>query len=59
MDSDEFARRVLRAVQRNDAIIIEPRWWKAWWYMGRLSPGLSLRAARRLLKELRKMQSAS
>jgi NAD(P)-dependent dehydrogenase (short-subunit alcohol dehydrogenase family) len=57
MAADKFAKRVLRAVLRNDAMIVVPRWWKAWWYMERLSPALSLRASRRLLKELRKMES--
>lgn len=57
MDADKFAKRVLRAVLRNDAMIIVPRWWKAWWYMERLSPALALRFSKRLLKELRKMES--
>ena len=55
MDADKFAQRVLRAVLRNDAIIIVPAWWKILWYMERLSPALSLRLAKRLIKELRKM----
>lgn len=58
MDANKFAQRVLRAVQRNDAMIIVPRWWKAWWYLERLSPALALQVARILLKELRKMESA-
>ena len=28
MDADKFAKRVLRAVLRNDAMIIVPGWWK-------------------------------
>ena len=59
MAADKFAKRVLRAVLRNDAMIVVPGWWKAWWYMERLSPALSLRASKRLLKELRKMESAT
>jgi short-subunit dehydrogenase len=57
MDADEFAKRVLKAVLRNNAMIIVPGWWKAWWYMERISPALSLRLSRRLLRELRKMES--
>ena len=44
MPADVFAERALRAVFRNDAIIIVPAWWKAWWYLERLSPALTLRA---------------
>ena len=40
-------------------MIIVPGWWKAWWYLERLSPALALRASKVLLKELRKMESAS
>jgi len=58
MDADKFAERVLRAVLRNDAMIIVPGWWKTWWYLERLSPTLALRLSKRLLKELRKMESA-
>ncbi|MGZ5393914.1 MAG: SDR family NAD(P)-dependent oxidoreductase [Mycobacterium sp.] len=58
MAADKFAKRVLRAVLRNDAMIIVPGWWKAWWYLERLSPALALRVSKVLLKELRKMESA-
>jgi NADP-dependent 3-hydroxy acid dehydrogenase YdfG len=58
MAPDKFAKRVLRAVLRNDAIIIVPRWWKAWWYLERLSPALSLRLASVMLRQLREMESA-
>jgi NAD(P)-dependent dehydrogenase (short-subunit alcohol dehydrogenase family) len=57
MAADDFAKRVLRAVLRNDAMIVVPGRWKAWWYLERLSPALSLRMSRRLLKELRAMGS--
>ena len=56
MAADKFAKRVLRAVLRNDAMIIVPEWWKAWWYLERLSPALSLRFMRVMIKELRKME---
>jgi NADP-dependent 3-hydroxy acid dehydrogenase YdfG len=59
MAADRFAKRVLRAVLRNDAIIVVPGWWKVWWYLERLSPALSLRMSRRLLKELRAMASTT
>jgi hypothetical protein len=59
MAADRFAKRVLRAVLRNDAMIVVPGWWKGWWYLERLSPALSLRMSRRLLKELRAMASVT
>jgi NAD(P)-dependent dehydrogenase (short-subunit alcohol dehydrogenase family) len=36
-----FARKAIDAVLRNDAIIVIPGWWKALWYLDRLSPSLS------------------
>jgi NAD(P)-dependent dehydrogenase (short-subunit alcohol dehydrogenase family) len=41
MDPDAFAIEVLRDVDRNEAYIIVPRWWKALWMLERLSPSLS------------------
>ncbi len=43
MDPSEFARRTLKAVDRNEAIIVLPGWWKALWYLERFSPDLALR----------------
>ena len=58
MDPDEFADQALRAVMRNQAIIVVPRWWKALWYLERMSPALSMRAAATALKRTRQVQSA-
>lgn len=55
MAPEVFAERALRRVLRNDAVIIVPGWWKAWWYLERLSPALSLRFARLQLKRVREM----
>jgi NAD(P)-dependent dehydrogenase (short-subunit alcohol dehydrogenase family) len=41
MEVDVFARKAARAVARNESIIILPRWWRAIWYLDRLSPALS------------------
>jgi NAD(P)-dependent dehydrogenase (short-subunit alcohol dehydrogenase family) len=53
---EAFARRALDAVLRNQAVIVVPSWWKAIWYLERLSPSLSLRLSeamhQRLLAEL-------
>ena len=59
MAPEKFAERTLRAVLRGDAIIVVPGWWKAWWYLERLSPALSLRLAKRVLKQTREMQSTA
>jgi len=57
MAPEKFAERALRAVLRGDAIIVVPAWWKAQWYLERLSPALSMRAARLTLKRLREIES--
>lgn len=58
MDVDVFADKALRAVIRNEAIIVVPRWWKALWYLERLSPTLSMRTAAVALRRTRQVQSA-
>jgi NADP-dependent 3-hydroxy acid dehydrogenase YdfG len=59
MAPEKFAERALRAVLRGDAIIVVPAWWKAFWYLERLSPALARRAARLPLKRLREMESSA
>jgi len=59
MAPEKFAERALRAVLRGDAIIVVPAWWKAFWYLERLSPALSRRAARLTLKRMRAMESTA
>jgi NADP-dependent 3-hydroxy acid dehydrogenase YdfG len=59
MAPEKFAERALRAVLRGDAIIVVPAWWKAFWYLERLSPALARRAARLPLKRLREMESTA
>jgi NADP-dependent 3-hydroxy acid dehydrogenase YdfG len=59
MAPEKFAERALRAVLRGDAIIVVPAWWKASWYLDRLSPLLSMRAAKLTLKRLREMESTA
>ncbi|OBI00448.1 SDR family oxidoreductase [Mycobacterium sp. E2733] len=56
---EKFAERALRAVLQGDAIIVVPAWWKAFWYLERLSPALSMRAAKGMLKRVRAMEQAS
>jgi len=59
MPPEKFAERTLRAVLRGDAIIVVPSWWKAFWYLERLSPALSRRAAKLSLKRLREAVSTA
>ena len=59
MAPENFAERALHAVLRGDAIIVVPAWWKAFWYLERLSPALSRRAARLTLKRMRAMESTA
>jgi NAD(P)-dependent dehydrogenase (short-subunit alcohol dehydrogenase family) len=40
MEPAEFARRAIRAVERNRAIIVEPKLWRLQWYLERISPSL-------------------
>jgi NAD(P)-dependent dehydrogenase (short-subunit alcohol dehydrogenase family) len=55
---EKFAKRAIRAVLRGDAIIVIPAWWKAWWYLERLSPTLSMRFAKiAMLKPMRAIEA--
>jgi NAD(P)-dependent dehydrogenase (short-subunit alcohol dehydrogenase family) len=53
MDPAVLARRAVDAVLRDEAIIVEPRWWKAFWYLDRLSPTLSEKLWGAALERLR------
>ena len=48
-----FARRVVDRVIANDAIIVIPGWWKALWYLDRLSPALCSALLLRLYERVR------
>ncbi|TRW82384.1 SDR family oxidoreductase [Mycolicibacterium sp. 018/SC-01/001] len=58
IEPDQFATAALRGVLRNQAIIVVPKWWKALWYLERLSPTLSMRTAAVALKRTREVASA-
>jgi len=59
MAPEKFAERALGAVLRGDAIIVVPASWKAWWYLERLSPALSMRFAKLMLKRIRELESSA
>jgi NADP-dependent 3-hydroxy acid dehydrogenase YdfG len=54
MDPAVFAKKTMDAVLRDTAIIIVPSWWKAAWYLDRLSPSLSMRVWSVFLDGLRR-----
>jgi NADP-dependent 3-hydroxy acid dehydrogenase YdfG len=57
MAPEMFAKRALHAVLRGDSIIVVPAWWKALWYLERLSPTLSMRATEGVvLKRMRALE---
>jgi NADP-dependent 3-hydroxy acid dehydrogenase YdfG len=58
MDPARLARRVWHAVQRNRAIIVEPRRWRAVWYLDRLSPWLFQQLAGLLIRRVERERAA-
>lgn len=56
MDPDAFCERSLPAVLRGDPIIVVPAWWKAVWYLERLSPKLTMHTAKLLLSRIRRLK---
>jgi NAD(P)-dependent dehydrogenase (short-subunit alcohol dehydrogenase family) len=54
MDPDELAQKTLDAVARNESIIVFPRWWKALWWLERVSPAASELVWSGMLAKLRK-----
>lgn len=59
MAPDVFAAKALRRVYRGDAVIVVPQWWKAFWYLERLSPALSLRLATFAMERTRAARAAA
>jgi len=57
MEPSRFAPKVLDQIARNKAIIIVPGWWRALWWLERLSPALSMRLSRRALAVARDARS--
>lgn len=53
MEPREMARQALRAIDQDRAIIVIPRWWKALWYLERISPTLSLYLWGKIMDNLR------
>lgn len=59
VDPDALARRVLTAVARNEAIVVEPRQARIAWRLGRLAPGFVNKMATRFIAQQRAQVSES
>jgi len=60
MGADQFARAVVRDVARGRSIIIHPRYWRAIWWLNRLSPSLADAVAyRAYLSALDELETAA
>ena len=53
-----FAERALDTVAKNKAVIIEPSWWKWFWWINRLSPSLGIALAQKRFQADMKALSA-
>ncbi len=54
MSPDIFARKVVDAIAKNKAIIIEPGQWKLVWWLDRLFPSLVMAIAQNKFKKIKK-----
>ena len=54
MSPDLFAQKVLNALAKNKAIIIEPSQWKLIWWLNRLSPSLVMVLAQNKFRKMQK-----
>jgi NAD(P)-dependent dehydrogenase (short-subunit alcohol dehydrogenase family) len=59
MAPERFARNVIDRVLRDEAIIIEPRWWAAFWILERVSPTLTMRLGEVVLTRMRAAMAAA
>jgi NAD(P)-dependent dehydrogenase (short-subunit alcohol dehydrogenase family) len=59
MDPARLARRVLEAVGRNKAIIVEPWGWRIAWWLDRLSPWLFDRLGEAVVRQMRREIAAA
>jgi len=54
MSPDIFAKKVLNAIAKNKAIIIEPSQWKLIWWLNRLSPSLVMFLTQKKFQKMQK-----
>lgn len=58
MDPDVFAAKALSRVAANQEIVVVPAWWKAIWWLNRLSPALGTALAARGFEQMKKTAEA-
>jgi hypothetical protein len=54
MDPNLFAKKVLKSVAKNKAIIIVPSGWRVYWWINRLSPSLGMFLSQRQFQKVQK-----
>ena len=54
MSPNLFAKKVLKSVAKNKAIIIVPSWWKVYWWINRLSPSLGIFLSQKQFQRMQK-----
>ena len=54
MSPNIFAKKALKAIAKNKAIIIEPSQWKLIWWLNRLSPSLGMAFAQKKFQKMQK-----
>ena len=54
MDPNIFAKKALKSVAKNKAIIVVPSWWKVFWWINRLSPTIGMLLAQKRLQDMQK-----
>jgi NAD(P)-dependent dehydrogenase (short-subunit alcohol dehydrogenase family) len=59
MTPERFAEQALRAVAKNQAIIVIPSWWRIVWWLNRLSPSLGLYLGRKSLEFVKRTAERS
>jgi NAD(P)-dependent dehydrogenase (short-subunit alcohol dehydrogenase family) len=59
IEPEELARKAVRAVARNEGIIVIPGWYKAFWLLDRIAPSLGAVLAERALERSRRELEAA
>ena len=54
MSPNLFAKKVLKSVAKNKAVIIVPSWWRVYWWLNRLSPSLGIFLSRKQFQKVQK-----
>ena len=52
MPPDAFAVKAIDAIANDQAVIVQPSWWKLFWWIDRLSPRLTMRQLRKQVMDM-------